>query len=373
MRLLSIQACRPGMRLAKKIYSEEGLVLLAENVELTGRLIAKLEECGVSFVYIADPRTADLVVPDMIGEETRHRALTEIRTNFRMLMDKSGHKSGGTYPYIAQPFRQVMNMVIDDITAQRDAMLLLMNMGAVDDYLVHHSLNVCVYSTLLGAASGYSRDELMTLGLGAMLHDIGKTQISPQLLKKEGSLTPAEYEEMKRHAERGYILLKDEPNIPLLAAHCAYQHHERLDGSGYPRGIKGEDIHEYAKWIGLVDSYDAMTTARVYRAPMLPHQAVEALYAGTGTLYDQRMLQLFRDKVAIYPLGITVRLQTGETGVVVDINSSCPHRPVVRILYNESGEELKAPYEIDLSKQLSMMIGSVNDGQTKPAAASVTI
>ncbi|REE82662.1 HD-GYP domain-containing protein (c-di-GMP phosphodiesterase class II) [Paenibacillus taihuensis] len=369
MRLLPIQMCRPGMRLAKKIYSEDGVVLLSENVELSARLINRLSECGVYFVYIQDPRLADLVIPDLISEDTRQRALSEIRTNFRDLMDRPNRKSGVTYPYIAKSFKQIMGMVIDDLTDQKDAMIMLMNMGIVDDYLFQHSLNVSVYTTLLGIANGYNRDELMTLGLGAMLHDIGKTQISPNILKKQGSLTFEEYEEMKRHAERGYLLLKDEPNIPLIAAHCAYQHHERLDGSGYPRGIKGDEIHEYAKWIGLVDSYDAMTTTRIYRRPMLPHEAVESLYAGTGTLYEQRMLQLFRDKVAIYPLGITVKLQSGEFGVVVDINSSCPHRPVVRVLNNENGEELNAPYEVDLSTQLTTMIVGVNDDPHLPEAS----
>jgi len=363
MRLLPTKMCRPGMRLAKKIYSEEGMVLLTENVELTSKLITRLCEVGVSFVYIQDQRTADLQIPEMLRDETRQQALKEIRTNFRDMMDRPNRKSGVTYPFIGKPFRQIMNLVLDDLTQQKDALIMLMNLGIVDDYLFQHSLNVCVYATLLGVAAGYSREELMILGLGAMLHDIGKTQVSTAILKKKGKLSPEEYEEMKRHAERGYLLLKDEPNIPLVVAHCAYQHHERLDGSGYPRGIGGNEIHEYAKWIGIVDSYDAMTSTRVYSSPMLPHQAVESLYAGSGTMYEQEMLQFFRDKVAIYPLGVTVRLQTGESGVVVDINSSCVHRPIVRVLANERGEDLTVPFEIDLSKDLSTMIVGVNDDQ----------
>ena len=178
-----------------------------------------------------------------------------------------------------------------------------------------------------------------------------------------------EYEEMKRHTLYGYEILKNEPGIPLVSALCALQHHERLDGSGYPHGLKGNEIHEYAKWIGLVDSYDAMTTNRIYRDPMLPHQAVEALYAGTGTLYEQSMVQLFRDKVAIYPVGMTVRLHTGEVGVVVDVNASYPHRPVVRMLYDEEGIRLHAPYELDLSMNLTSIIVGVNDHE--PAAKSI--
>jgi HD-GYP domain-containing protein (c-di-GMP phosphodiesterase class II) len=153
-------------------------------------------------------------------------------------------------------------------------------------------------------------------------------------------------------------MLKDEPNVPLLAAHCAYQHHERLNGSGYPRGITGEAIHEYARWIGLVDSYDAMTTHRVYRSAMLPHEALEVLFTGAGTLYDQEKIALFRDKIALYPLGVTVRLNTGEIAVVVDLNASAAHRPIVRVLENADGETVP-PYEIDLSKKLTILIEAV--------------
>ncbi|MFF2480628.1 HD-GYP domain-containing protein [Paenibacillus sp. NPDC058071] len=370
MRLVPITNCQPGMKLAKRIFTGDGLVLLGENVELTARMITRLEQCGIHYVFIDDPHTSDIVMPEIISEDTVRIALKEIKTNFRNLMDRPKMKKGVTYPYIAQPFKQMMNMIIDDLSANKDAMIMLMNMGIVDDYLFQHSLNVCVYTTLLGTAHGYSREELVTLGMGALLHDIGKTQISMNVLKKPGALSAEEFELMKSHARIGYELLKDEPNLPLYVAHCAFQHHERIDGSGYPRGIKGDEIHEYAKWIGLVDSYDAMTTNRVYRSPMLPHQAIELLYAGTGTLYEQHMVQLFRDKVAIYPIGITVKLHSGESGVVVDFNQAYPHRPIVRILNNEAGEQLSVPYEVDLSKQLSTMIVSVNGGQSEVQLAS---
>ncbi|MFF2091975.1 HD-GYP domain-containing protein [Paenibacillus sp. NPDC058174] len=370
MRLVPLSQCQPGMRLAKKIFSGDGLVLLGENVELTSRLITRLEQCGIFYLFIVDPRTEDIVMPELIGEETMRHALKEIRTNFRYMMDRPKRKKGVTYPYIAQPFKQMMSNIIDDLSSHQDAMIMLMNMGTVDDYLYQHSLNVCVYTTLLGTAYGYSREELMTLGMGALLHDIGKTQISMNVLKKPDQLTAEEFGMMKNHAKIGFELLKDEPNLPLIVAHCAFQHHERLDGSGYPRGIKGNEIHDYAKWIGLVDSYDAMTTNRVYRSPMLPHQAIELLYAGTGTLYEQHMVQLFRDKVAIYPIGITVTLHTGESGVVIDFNTAYPHRPIIRILNNEAGETLAVPYEVDLSKQLSTMIVGVNGEKTDVQIAS---
>lgn len=363
MRLLTIKQCRPGMKLAKKIFSEDGIVLLGENIELTDRLISRLAANEIQYVYIQDPRTDDINHKPLISEETFRVAVKEIRKNFETMIVPVQSNKPFARPFIAKPLKDMMGLIIDDLSDNKDAMIMLMNMGIVDHYLYQHSLNVCVYSTLLGMSHGYSREEVINLGLGALLHDIGKTQISVDVLKKPDSLTKDEYEEMKLHTTKGFELLKDEPNLSLTIAHCAFQHHERLDGSGYPRGLAGKEINEYAKWIGIVDSYDAMTTSRVYSSPMLPHDAMERLYAGSGTLYEQWMLAHFRDKVIIYPVGITVKLSTGDIGVVVDYNASYPHRPIVRVIVNQAGEVLSQPYDIDMSISLSTMIVAVNEGE----------
>ncbi|WP_256756687.1 HD-GYP domain-containing protein [Cohnella sp. WQ 127256] len=362
MRMMPIALSRPGMKLAKKIYSDDGIVLLAEGVELTSSLIRRLSECGISFIYIQDAKTEGIVVPELLSDETHQRSIKEIRTTFREFVNQPRKNNASTYPYVGRKMRDVMNLIMEDLSNSKDAMIMLTNLHTVDHYLYKHSLNVCVYTTLLGMAQGYDHEKLITLGLGALLHDIGKTQISMEVLLKPGALSEYEFAEMKRHTERGYYLLKDEPNIPLLAAHCAYQHHERINGCGYPRGIKGDQIHEYAKWIGIVDSYDAMTSQRIYRNAMLPHQAVEALYSGSDILYETSMLRLFRDKVAIYPVGLSVKLNTGQSAIVCDINSTCAHRPVIRVLTDEYGVELKAPFDMDLSTNLSVLISKIELG-----------
>lgn len=360
MRLLPISMCKPGMRLGKKIYNEEGLILLSEHVELTDMMLRRLERHGIDFLYIDDPRTDDIILPELLSDETRIAATKVIRSHFCKMMDDSGKKMAVSAGNISKDFKSILNMMIDDLSRNKDAMIMLTSMQITDHYLFQHSMNVCIYSTLLGISDGYNRDELMTMGLGALLHDIGKTKVDLQALKKPGRLSDDEFNEIKRHAMLGFQILKDEPNIPLLSAHCALQHHERLDGSGYPRGIKGNEIHEYARWIGLVDAYDAMTTHRVYRTAMLPHQVMEILYTEAGTKFETRKIEKFRDKIAIYPLGVTVTLDSGATGVVVDLNANFPQRPVVRVLTDEAGHDLAVPYEIDLSKKLSVMIQSVN-------------
>lgn len=364
MRLMPLEWCRPGMRLAKKVFNEEGLVLLAEGVELTQTMLQRLGKYGVSHLYIADPRTDDIVIADPISEETRRMAIGTIRSHFRRIMMDALPRRAVNPPYFGKAFKEVIAAIIDDLSQNPKAMIMLTDISVTDLYLYRHSLNVCIYSTMLGIAQGYSRDELTTLGLGAMLHDIGKTKIPTELLHKPGKLQDDEYETVKKHTEFGFQLLKDEPNIPLLAAHCALQHHERMDGSGYPRGIRGDEIHEFAKWVALIDSYDAMTSHRAYRPAMLPHQAMEMLFSGVGNLYEQEKVELFRDKVAIYPLGLTVMLSTGETGVVVDINSKCPHRPIVRVLQDADGQDVAVPYEVDLSKHLAIVVAGVGMANT---------
>lgn len=373
MILMPLSMCRPGMKLAKKVLSGEGIVLLGEDMELTARMISRLKECHINFLYIRDEATEDVEVRELISEDTMRVAMTEIRSSFRQIMDSPLRRRGAAYPYVSFQLRDVMSRVIDDLSAHKESVVMLMNMASVDNYLYQHSLNVCVYTTMLGINFGYNRDELTALGMGALLHDIGKTRVPPELLKKPGLLTAEEYEQMKRHTEYGYEILRREAGVPTTTALCALQHHERLDGSGYPFGIQGSEIHNFSKWIGMVDSYDAMTTNRIYKEPMLPHQAVEALYAGTGTQYEQSMVQLFRDKVAIYPVGMTVRLQTGEVGVVVDVRSNCPHRPVIRVLQDDEGVRLRAPYEIDMSLQLTSMIASVNGDQPEEQQVEVLI
>ncbi|WP_274364916.1 HD-GYP domain-containing protein [Paenibacillus thermotolerans] len=359
MLLMPLQMCRPGMKISKPIFSEEGMILLGERMELTDSIIRRLERFGINYIYIEDSRTEDIVAEDVVTAETRTRAVTEIRNNFRKMMDDANKKRPVGNVQLGKTFKGVLDMIIDDISGNKDAMIMLLNLNASDQYLYHHSVNVCIYATVLGQAYGYSRDELTTLGLGALLHDIGKTKISPGLLSKPGKLTDAEYEEVKKHAEYGFKMLKDEPNVPLLSAHIAFQHHERLNGSGYPRGISGSNIHEYARWVGLVDSYDAMTSPRSYRPPMLPHEAMEIIYTCTDTLYEKSKIELFRDKIAIYPLGILVQLNTGESGVVVDVNSAFPQRPVVRVLSDADNQTLTQPYEVDLSKKLSVNVANV--------------
>lgn len=265
MRLVSVNRLQAGMKLGKKIYSDEGLVLLADGVELTDALIKRLARIDIGYIYIEDSVTEDVVIPGMLQDETRNQALKVIRNQFQQMSGASGITKG--FYHLDKKFSKVMDSILDDMSAQEDPMIMLLDMHTADNYLYVHSLNVCLYTLVLGIAHGYSKEELRVIGLGSLLHDIGKTQIPVKIVQKPGMLSEDEFKHMQAHTEIGYRILKEEPNIPLLAAHCALQHHERIDGSGYPRGLTGPQIHEYAKWLGVADSYDAMTSNRIYKKP----------------------------------------------------------------------------------------------------------
>ncbi|MEX2460944.1 MAG: HD-GYP domain-containing protein [Paenibacillaceae bacterium] len=360
MRLIPTKQCQAGMRLGKEIFNEEGIILLGSNVSLTDHLINRLIQLGIDYLYIQDPNTDDIEIKSPLTEQTRFRAITEIRSNFRALMDQAASKRAVKNPTLGKSFNNVLQTIIDELSDHKEALIMLTDINIMNNYIYNHSLNVAIICISLGITHGYSRNDLFALGMGSILHDIGKTKIQPKLLTLNRTLTPDEYKEVQNHTVLGFQLLKDEPNIPLLTAHCAFQHHERIDGSGYPRGIKDEEIHDFAKWIAIADSFDAMTNHRTYRTAMLPHEAMEVLYGSVGTLYDRKKVAMFRDNVAIYPLGLTVKLNSGEKGVVTQINQNYPQRPIVRIFETPDGKIVQPIYEVDLSQKHTLLIESVN-------------
>jgi putative nucleotidyltransferase with HDIG domain len=357
MRLISIRKCRPGDTLARSIYTETGMVLVGAGVELTDRMLNRLKNKNITSLYIQDKRTDDIVVEGVISAETRreamsiiHDALCSVKESPQKWQLIFSDRSFG------RQLRQVMAAIADEMKGCRAAMNLMADACAFDNYIFTHSFNVALYSSALAMKSDFTEKEVMEIGIGGLLHDIGKMSVPDEILKKPGTLTHEEFELMKKHAEIGFEMLRKQDDIPLLAAHCAYQHHERWDGSGYPRHLKGEEIHPFARLMAVTDVFDALTTHRIYREPMLPHEAMEVLYSGADRLFDQKYVLALRDTIALYPLGLSVTLNTGEAGVVVDANIGVPSRPVIRILTDENGQQVDEPYEYDLSKRLHLMI-----------------
>jgi putative nucleotidyltransferase with HDIG domain len=356
MRLISIHRCSPGMVLAQPICTDQGTILLNKDMKLTDSMIERLKQKGISKFYIQDEATDDLDIEEVVSLKTRQTAVKVIYQGFNEIIHAEQKWKARLAPSTIAAFRNVFESILSDLKRNRKALGLLSDMYVQDHYVYAHSLNVAIYAAAVGLELGYNDKELLELGIGAMLHDIGKLMIPSEILYKPGRLTDEEFAVMKKHTEYGFDYLRQQQGIPLLAAHCAYQHHERFDGTGYPRGLSGEEIHKYARLLAVCDVFDALTTNRVYRRAMLPHDAMDIIFAGTGTHFEPEIVDAFRKTVAIYPIGLIVTLSTGATGIVVDYNRNLPARPVIRIIEHEDGSKADPYYEIDLSKELSVMI-----------------
>ncbi len=354
MRLVATEFLRPGTKLNKAILNHKGQVLINEGIPMTDRMIRRLEDLGITFVYIDDEHTKDIEIKNSISDKTRKEAIQTIEKTFKEL--KVGHPMSNALALekSTKQFTELIRSVMSELKGNKELLTLLSEVMIHDHYIFTHSFNVTLYSLAIGMEIKLNDKQLEALGLGALLHDVGKMLTPKDILVKPGKLTLEEYEEVKKHAVNGFELLRNLPNIPLIAAHCAFQHHERLDGSGYPRGVTSNDIHVFGKILAVADVFDAITSNRVYRQAMLPHEGLEILYAGAGQQFEAVIVKAFRKAVAIYPVGLTVTLSDGRTGVVIGQNQGYCDRPVIRIL--EVNNQSIEPYDLDLKEMLDIMI-----------------
>ncbi|MGG5252843.1 HD-GYP domain-containing protein [Neobacillus sp. SM06] len=354
MRLVQTATVLEGTLLGKAIYNDKGQILLNEGVKLERKLIKRLIEMGIHYIYIKDQKTEDLAICDPLSMKLKKKAMDSIEKHFLEIESGKDMSNVLALEKAAKNLKTLVREILFEIKSNQELLVLLSEVYTYDHYIFTHSLNVTMYSLAIGIKLNLPEKDLEVLGLGAILHDVGKMKIPEQILLKPDKLTKEEYEEVKKHAEVGFQILRKIPNVSLIVAHCAYQHHERLNGTGYPRGIKSKDIHYFGKIIAVADVFDAVTSNRVYRQAMLPHEGLEILYSGSETLFDKKIIEAFRQAVAVYPVGITVVLNDGRKGVVSKQNSGVSDRPVVRII-EENGMEV-SPYEINLQAELDLMI-----------------
>jgi putative nucleotidyltransferase with HDIG domain len=354
MRLVATTSVEEGALLGKAIYNDQGQILLNVGVRLQRKILNRLEEFGIDYIYIKDPDTDDIIVKNVIPDEMRINAIMTIGETFKQVQLDSKISQTFVLEKSARKFKKLIVALLDELKSSKELLNLLSDVFLHDHYIFSHSLNVTLYSLAIGIEMKLSPKELEQLGLGAILHDVGKMKVPEEILSKPGKLTAEEFQIIKAHAEDGFQMLRNIPTVPLIVAHCAYQHHERLNGAGYPRGLKEAEIHLFGKILGVADVFDAVTSNRVYRPAMLPHEGLEILYSGAGSLFDSKIVDAFRRAVAIYPIGLTVTLSDGRKGVVAQQNPGLSDRPVVRIL-EESGQRVE-PYNLDLKSNLSLMI-----------------
>lgn len=249
-----------------------------------------------------------------------------------------------------QEVKTAVRGCVDSVIKNPSALLWLTQIKNKDDYTAEHCLRVAILAIALGRELELLEGELVDLGIGAMLHDVGKVKVPDEILNKEGALTQEEYVIMQSHSEEGRRMLMAKADVPPIAVDIAYSHHEQLDGKGYPRGVDGSKIPFFARIVSVIDAYDAITSDRVYRKGRSTLEALRILYDCRGTQFDENVVKAFIKLIGVYPPGHIAELTTGEAGIIL----SCPPNNKLwpkLIIVRDSDKKLCREKILDLSKK----------------------
>lgn len=246
------------------------------------------------------------------------------------------------------PVRGVVEGMVDSMFRNADAMLGLGQIKQKDEYTFMHSVNVGVFLMSFCRGTGVPEETIVDVGIGALLHDIGKMKTPLEVLNKKGRLTDDEFNIMRQHVEFSHILLEETPGISQAALQVAGQHHERFDGSGYPHKLKGKQISLFGQMAAIVDVYDAITSDRCYHKGMEPHVALQKMLEWSKHHFDLDLFQSFVRTVGIYPIGTLIRLENGLMGVVIQSNPESLLHPVINVIIDGNKKRKLTPTKVDL-------------------------
>ena len=324
MTLVEISDLKPGMVVNKDVDDlKSGAVLVKNGTVLNRRLILLMKNLGIRRVETLDEEI-------FLKEHPEERLII----NFEVLSDKA-EKVFSNIKYgkkiMISEISEEMDMLIVELIKNNNILGRLRELEERDDYTFNHSMNVCMLSTMVGKWLGYNQVELKQLSLAGLFHDIGKLRISDDIINKPGKLTEEEFEIIKKHPIYGYNCINEAVGISKNVALGVLQHHEREDGQGYPYGVSGDKIHEFAKVIGICDIYDAMTSDRVYKKKESPFYVAEHLDEGSFKNLDPKITRMFLDNISKFYVGNVVKLSNGEVGEIVYVHPHEATKPIVKV------------------------------------------
>ena len=358
MEAVATESIRYGMMLGKTVTSG-GRVLLKAGTILRESYIPILLRQGVSVVHVT--RTVAMSPVGAVSSPT-HTALTAqlggVLEQISALFDAASARYASRFSITLDvpAITQTVGQMVDELLSNPRVVFNLHDIGASDEYTLRHSVNVCILTTLLGIEVGYNPIQLKQLATGALLHDVGKVGVPPEVLNKPGKLTPEEFKIMASHTTIGWRILREQEGIPYAAAVIALQHHERFSGGGYPRGLKGEQIHPNARLCTVADCFEALTSDRVYRKALSPACALDVMARDMSTAFEPGLVERFRGCVTPYPVGSVVELSDGQMAVVFEVARGKTYRPKVHPLDSDGDIQEGRVIDLDLDQYRAVSV-----------------
>lgn len=333
---------RPGMILAEGIRNQNK-ILVASGVIVTDNIIKKLKEkvlVGDIVIYTMEEEDTNKAEEDKRFDntgETKRKTAEDINKEFNEFTFDAESIFDNMYSASTYGLNEVRNFAQRIQSELEAASAIIKNIvlyGSGTDSVYRHSVNVAALSSLLAGWIGLNEKDIKLLTYSAILHDIGKMKINPDLLNKPRSLTREEFEKIKKHPVIGYDLVKEIAYLGKAVSYGILMHHERIDGSGYPLGITGEKIHEFAKIIAIADVFDAINSNRAYKKKKSPFEALELIQKESLGKLDYEFSKIFLEHVVNYYMGEEVVLNTNKVCKIVQININDLSRP---LLFDGSG------------------------------------
>jgi hypothetical protein len=332
------------MTLGRGVHDTRGQQVLTEGTRLTAENVGLVSRSGSAEILVDDPRVSDVPVGSLFSASLEAKALQALHV---LLVNKEGTTEGigrEDVTAIQTSIHQMADRLFPVPLGEPDLSGTL-SLGGYD-YV--HPVKVAGVSMLLAREAGYSQEDVARLGVAAMLENAGYLALPRGILETEGSLSDDDWEHVKKHPEHSATILSNS-GLDVTVTRAIQHHHERWNGSGYPDGLKGNDISPLARILAIADAYHSLLSRRPHRAAFKPHEAVEFVVAYAGELFDPDFSRILVRRIPQYPAGLGVKLSTGEVGIVSNPNLGQIARPMVRICFKD-GQALKKPHDIDLSE-----------------------
>ncbi len=375
MRKIYVDDLKPGMRFDKPLYIDNNNMLVGANVSIKESDIKKLMKWGiveletagkvissVTEIQLAEKisstlkEDADKIIKEYNQLLKKRKDLIEIHKNACSAVEKIYGAIRRGEEFTIDTLERELHNIIEILQENYNIFLFLYGLDEGKDYLVVHSVNVTFYALLIAMALKYDHKKLTELGIGTLLIDAGMVKIPSYITHKQSNLTDQEMNLVKTHPLHGYKALRQLGNLEEELAMVVLQHHEQYDGKGYPRGLKGNQISEYARIAAIADSYEALISNRSYRKKQFFYHAMKNLLATGINKHDPVILRVFLSRMSVYPIGSIVELNDGRTGLVIGSDPQKPLRPIVKLIFDGNKKRIEGTEIINLLEETTLYI-----------------
>lgn len=373
MRKIPVEDLKPGMVFNQTVYIDSDNTLLAPNMPLKEEDIKRLMKWGVTSVETtgemlqagSDSSSGSSLKSGQILERyeqllNMRKKLIEIHSNACYLIEQVYSAIRKDHSFELSMVQKTVNDIVGLLKENSNVFLFLNGLDDIErNYLVTHSVNVTFYSLIIGQAMNYNDKQLLELGTGTILIDAGMTKVPVYIVHKQSNLTDSEYQMIKAHPVHGYKSLRSYPGVNDKIANISLQHHEQYDGKGYPRGLKGKEIEEYARIASIADSYESQISNRSYREKVGAYHAMKNLLASGVNKFDPEILKIFLSRMSVYPIGSLVELNDQTVGLVIGSITEKPLRPIIKLIFNNKREKITETRIINLLEDTTKYITKV--------------